>query len=380
MLKNTSHALYIHWPFCKKKCPYCDFNSHVRDTVNEAAWHNALLAELKWYHAQADTRPLTSIFFGGGTPSLMPPKIAAALIEKAEDLFGFAADIEITLEANPTSTENAKLRDLRHAGVNRLSTGIQSLDLAALAFLGREHNVTEALQALELASSIFDRYSFDLIYALPQQTLAQWEAELTRALPFAGNHLSLYQLTIEQGTQFFHQHKAGKIVMPEEELAAEFYELTQSLMQAANMPAYEISNHAKPHGEAKHNVHIWRGQSYVGIGPGAHGRLDAADGTRYATLNHRSPEKWLSAVREYGHGNEAMEALDAPTIYQEQILMGLRLHEGLAIGTHIWPQPYLEALREEGLIHYNQNHLTPTSQGQLMLNALTQGLVENLIS
>ncbi len=374
-MPHNSHALYIHWPFCKKKCPYCDFNSHVRESVDEPAWHEALLSELRWYHAQAAKRPISSIFFGGGTPSLMPPSIANALIEEAEKLFGFTENIEITLEANPTSTENAKLKDLRSAGVNRLSTGIQSLRPEALKFLGREHSVHEALQALELAASIFDRYSFDLIYALPDQTVSSWETELQEALSYAGDHLSLYQLTIEQGTQFFHHHQSGKLVMPKEELLVEFYEATQAIMNAHNMPAYEVSNHARAGGAAKHNVHIWRGGSYLGVGAGAHGRLDKLDGTRISTRNLRSPEKYLA---QSPHGNEASEALNAADILEERILMGLRLTEGLNIKSSLWPASYLEALREEGLIEFTESQLIPTAKGQMVLNSLTQGLVENL--
>ncbi len=375
MSENTSHALYIHWPFCKKKCPYCDFNSHVREEVDESAWHKALLAELRWYHEKAAKRPLSSIFFGGGTPSLMPPSIAEALIAEAEKLFGFTPDIEITLEANPTSTENAKLQDLRSAGVNRLSTGIQSLKPEALEFLGREHSAEEALEALEMAARIFPRYSFDLIYALPNQTLNDWEKELQQALTYAGDHLSLYQLTIEAGTQFFHHHKSGKLVMPEEELTAEFYETTQAIMETRHMPAYEISNHAKAGGEAKHNVHIWRGQSYLGIGPGAHGRMEAADGNCYATYNLRSPESWLAQEH---HGNEIFEVVDELSHREEKILMGLRLREGLKIDTTLWPIVYLEALKEERLITFDAKQLIPTAQGRMVLNQLTQGLVDKL--
>lgn len=375
MLQN-SHALYIHWPFCKKKCPYCDFNSHVRDAVDEKSWHQALLQELRWYHAQADKRPVSSIFFGGGTPSLMPPFIAQALIDEAEKLFGFTDNVEITLEANPTSTENAKLKDLRSAGVNRLSTGIQSLRPEALKFLGREHSVAEGLQALEMAATIFDRYSFDLIYALPDQTIFGWEKELAEALIYAGDHLSLYQLTIEQGTQFYHHHQSGKLVMPKEELLVEFYEVTQSIMEAHEMPAYEISNHALKGGEAKHNVHIWRGGSYLGIGPGAHGRMDTTNRTRVATANVRSPEKWLAQSE---HGNERFETIDEQEILEERLLMGLRLREGINVRTTRWSSHYLDALKQEKLIEYDESHLTPTAKGRLVLNSLTQGLVENLL-
>ena len=375
-MPNT-HALYIHWPFCKKKCPYCDFNSHVRDDVDEPRWQQALLSELRWYHSQSSALPLSSIFFGGGTPSLMPPSIAQSMIEEAERLFGFTKDIEITLEANPTSVENSKLRDLRQAGVNRVSIGIQSLRSPSLKFLGREHSVNEATEALELAAHLFPRYSFDLIYALPNQTLDEWQKELEEALSYAGDHLSLYQLTIEAGTQFFHHHKSGKIIMPKEELTAEFYELTQQMMQHHNMPAYEISNHCTSGGQAKHNQHIWQGNSYLGIGPGAHGRMDAANGTRYATYNYRSPEKWLE---QSPHGNESYLPLTSQEKQEETILMGLRLREGLQIDTAHWPIEYLEALKQEGLITFKKDTLIPTSTGRLLLNQLTQGLVEHFSS
>lgn len=379
MAQNTrTHALYIHWPFCRKKCPYCDFNSHVRETVDEPAWHHALLAELNWYADQADTRPISSIFFGGGTPSLMPPTIAEALINQAEKHFGFTHDCEITLEANPTSAEMAKLSDLRQAGVNRLSLGVQSLDDNALAFLGREHSAAEAMQAFDSVGKLFDRYSFDLIYALPDQTLLEWEQELKRGLNHAGDHLSLYQLTIEQGTQFYHHHQSGKLVMPEESLLADFYDLTQSIMDAHQMPAYEISNHAKVAQKARHNVHIWRGGSYLGIGPGAHGRMETANGDRHATYNLRSPEAWLEAVKSGGHGNEIMRNLPQDERREERILMGLRLREGLRLSPENWPATYLEALVNEGLIHTNPSRIIPTAQGRMVLNSLTAGLVEHL--
>lgn len=370
-----SHAIYIHWPFCRKKCPYCDFNSHVRDTVDEAAWHEALLAELRWYHSKAEKRPISSIFFGGGTPSLMPPFIAEALISETERLFGFTDTIEITLEANPTSTEMQKLSVLKQAGVNRVSLGVQSLTNHALEFLGREHSASEALKAVEETANLFEHYSFDLIYGLPKQSLDGWQKELKEALRYAGKHLSLYQLTIEPNTQFFHHHQSGKLVMPEEEVRADFYEATQNIMNDAGLPAYEISNHAKAEHEARHNVHIWRGGSYLGIGPGAHGRMDAADGTRCATVNLRSPEKWLS---ESKHGGERLTPLTAHEILEEKILMGLRLNAGLSIDTQLWPSAYLEALCEEGLIYFTPSHITPTKQGQLLLNQLTSGLINIL--
>jgi oxygen-independent coproporphyrinogen-3 oxidase len=374
---NTSHALYIHWPFCKKKCPYCDFNSHVRKEIDEAAWEKALLSELSWTLDKAEKRPVSSIFFGGGTPSLMPPRIAEKLIEKAEYEFGLIENCEITLEANPTSVENQKLQVLREAGINRISIGVQSFKAEALQFLGREHSAEEALEAISLATNLFDRFSFDLIYALPEQSLKSWEEELRYALSLAGDHLSLYQLTIEPGTQFFHHHQSGKIHIPEASLAADFYQLTQQTMEAARMPAYEISNHAKPGQGSRHNIHIWRGGSYLGIGPGAHGRPDCKNGQRAASYSLRSPEKWLAHVAKKGHGNESFIILEGEEKQIERILMELRLTDGLQMESSHWPKSYLEALQEEGLITFTSRSITPTMKGNLLLNRLTHGLIDN---
>ncbi|MBL8665802.1 MAG: coproporphyrinogen III oxidase, partial [Candidatus Odyssella sp.] len=270
-------ALYVHWPFCLSKCPYCDFNSHVRERVEEARWQRAYLAELERAAAETPGRVVTSVFFGGGTPSLMPPETAAAILARIRALWPVAPDAEITLEANPGAAEAARFRAFRAAGVNRLSIGVQALDDAALKFLGRRHVAAEALAAVERAAGIFPRYSFDLIYARPGQSVAAWREELARALRFAGDHLSVYQLTIEPGTAFHTAHARGDFALPDEDTAADLYEATRDLLGAAGLAAYEISNHARPGGESRHNLAYWRYADYAGIGPGAHGRLTLGD-------------------------------------------------------------------------------------------------------
>jgi putative oxygen-independent coproporphyrinogen III oxidase len=321
-------ALYVHWPFCKSKCPYCDFNSHVRDAVEQERWRKALLAELDHAAAETPGRRVDSIFFGGGTPSLMPPGTVAALLDRAASRWSLAAEVEVTLEANPTSVEAARFIELRAAGVNRLSLGVQALDDAALRFLGRGHDVSEALAALALARRHFARYSFDLIYARPGQTQAQWRAELARAAALAGDHLSVYQLTIEPGTAFAAAHARGDWRLPEDELAGALYEATQERLEAAGLAAYEISNHARSGGECRHNLAYWRYQDYVGIGPGAHGRI-TLDGVKHATRRRRAPETWLAAVEREGHGLEERVALAPEQRRAEMLMMGLRLAQGI---------------------------------------------------
>jgi oxygen-independent coproporphyrinogen-3 oxidase len=269
----TPLGVYIHWPFCKSKCPYCDFNSHVRDGIDQARWRNALLTELEHAAREAPGRRVETMFFGGGTPSLMEPETVGAVIARAKALWDTAADVEITLEANPTSVEAGRFAALAQAGVNRVSLGVQALDAAALRFLGREHSADEAVEAIKTARRDFARYSFDLIYARPGQTPEDWAAELERALALAGEHLSLYQLTVERGTRFFTDHARGAFILPDEDQAAAMFELTQVRMAAAGLPAYEISNHARPGAACRHNLIYWRYQDYVGIGPGAHGRF-----------------------------------------------------------------------------------------------------------
>jgi oxygen-independent coproporphyrinogen-3 oxidase len=319
-------ALYVHWPFCVSKCPYCDFNSHVRESVDQAVWREALLADLSYEASRTEGLRLSSIFFGGGTPSLMPPATVAALIEAAERHWGFAADIEITLEANPSSAEAARFADLAAAGVNRVSLGLQSLDDAALRFLGRAHDAAEGIAALATAQDKFARVSFDLIYALPEQTEAQWHDELARALSFGTGHLSLYQLTIEPGTRFAALAAKGALQAKDADEAASLYELTQEMTEAAGLPAYEISNHARLGEESRHNLTYWRYGAYAGIGAGAHGRRAGA-----STRRHRKPENFLSALARNGHGIEEEAPVLPDDAAVEALLMGLRLREGVPL-------------------------------------------------
>ncbi|MDZ4306412.1 radical SAM family heme chaperone HemW [Allopontixanthobacter sp.] len=319
-----ARALYIHWPFCLKKCPYCDFNSHVRSGVDVAAWQRALLADMRHEAQIASGEPLQSIFFGGGTPSLMPPGLVGALLDEAERLWGFASGIEITLEANPSSVEASKFADLASAGVGRVSLGLQALDDAALKFLGRLHGVEEGLAALDVAQRHFRRVSCDLIYALPGQTVEDWHGELTRALGFGTDHLSLYQLTIEPGTRFATDVRRGAFAPLEDDPAADLFALTRELTDAAGIPAYEISNHARPGEQSRHNLTYWRYQDYCGIGPGAHGRRGGM-----ATVRQKKPENFLAAVGNNGSGISESRALEAREQAAEALLMGLRLAEGV---------------------------------------------------
>ena len=326
-------ALYIHWPFCVTKCPYCDFNSHVRAGVDEGAWQAALLADLAYEARVTAGHRLVSIFFGGGTPSLMPPRTAAALIEAARRHWPSEAGMEITLEANPSSVEAARFADFAAAGVNRVSLGVQALDDAALRLLGRPHNLAEGLAAIDLAQRHFPRASFDLIHSRPGQTAAEWRRELARALSFGTGHLSAYPLTIEEGTRFHSLHRQGLLHLPGEEEAAEMFELTGELAGAAGLPLYEISNHARPGEESRHNLAYWRYESYVGIGPGAHGRRSSLnqDGRRNgnATVRIRRPEAWIEAVRAQGHGMEQETPIAPGEAAEEALLMGLRLADGI---------------------------------------------------
>ncbi|MBX9797546.1 radical SAM family heme chaperone HemW [Sphingomonas sp.] len=371
-------ALYVHWPFCVSKCPYCDFNSHVRAAVDQHRWRAALLADLA-HEAGRTTGPLSSIFFGGGTPSLMPPATVAALIEAAEQAWGFAPGIEITLEANPSSVEAARFADLAAAGVNRVSLGLQALDDAALAHLGRAHGVAEGLAALDTAQAAFGRVSFDLIYARPGQSAAAWEAELTRALSFGTEHLSLYQLTIEPGTRFATEAAAGRLTLPGEDDAAGLFELTRGVTAAAGLPAYEVSNHARPGAESRHNLTYWRYGDYAGIGPGAHGRRGGL-----ATLRHKKPENWLAAIDRRGDGLESETALSPRERMHEALVMGLRLDAGIdlarvaALGGVAVDEAIdtgaARLLTAEGLIDQHGTHLRATGAGMLVLNAVIAAL------
>ena len=373
-------ALYIHWPFCAAKCPYCDFNSHVRERVDHAAFAAALRAELSREASRVGRRPLASIFFGGGTPSLMRPETVAALIEDATRLFDPLPDIEVTLEANPTSVEREKLRSFRSAGVNRISLGVQALDPTALTFLGRKHDVPEAFRALEFAREIFPRLSFDLIYARPGQQEAAWRAELRQALALAADHLSLYQLTIEPGTQFAALHGRGAFTLPEGEAAAQLYAATEEEAARFGLARYEVSNYAKPGAESRHNLAYWRYGDYLGIGAGAHQRITLADGSLLAARRHRAPEEWLARVERDGHAIVEEEALSPRDRAREALLMGLRLAEGIdparitARSTLPFDQTVdadmLDTLEEKGLLAWRDGRLVATPDGLLRLDAL----------
>ena len=322
-------AVYVHWPFCLSKCPYCDFNSHVRQGgIDEARFAAAFVAEIAATATRIGPRTVSTVFFGGGTPSLMDPGTVTAVLDAIGTHWTLAADAEITLEANPTSVEAARFRGYRAAGVNRVSLGVQSLDDAVLRQLGRLHTAREALDAVAVARAIFDRISFDLIYARPSQTVAAWGDELARALAEAGEHLSLYQLTIEPETPFAALHAAGKLAIPDDDLGRDLYDLTLDRCAAAGLPAYEVSNHARPGAECRHNLVYWRYGEYAGIGPGAHGRL-MVDGARRATATEKRPESWLMRVESLGHGVTVDDALTRDEQADEFLLMGLRLAEGI---------------------------------------------------
>jgi oxygen-independent coproporphyrinogen-3 oxidase len=369
-------GVYVHWPFCRAKCPYCDFNSHVRHGgIDEARFLAAYLAELRHFAALAPERRVSSLFFGGGTPSLMRPNTVAAILDAVALHWALDSNAEITLEANPTSVEAENFAGYRAAGVNRLSLGVQALDDQSLKALGRQHTADEALAALALAKRHFGRVSFDLIYAREGQTERAWREELSRALDHASDHLSLYQLTIEEGTPFAARHAAGTLHVPEGGEARAMYLLTQELCEAAGLPAYEISNHARPGAESRHNLIYWRGHDYAGIGPGAHSRVTVR-GAKRAFSTIKSPEAWLAQAEASGHGIESDEALDAAEVADEYLLMGLRLSEGIdlarhaAIGGPPLDERRIEALAHQGLIERGGERLAATPKGRLVLNRL----------
>jgi len=384
-------AVYIHWPFCKSKCPYCDFNSHVRDRVEQDRWKAALLRELDSMAAHIKGRRVSSIFFGGGTPSLMPPDTAQALIERVYALLPTDDNMEITLEANPTSVETGTFKDFKKAGINRVSLGVQSLQAKELAFLGREHSVGEALAAIDLARTTFDRYSFDLIYARPGQTLATWETELTEALRYVDGHMSLYQLTIEENTAFHHAYAKGGFTLPNEEEAEGLYRLTEELMAARGLLAYEVSNYAKPGQESRHNLAYWKGYDYIGVGPGAHGRItmDATDedslSTRIATQTLKSPERWLEQVERAGHAADVWQKVEPEEEIEERLMMGLRLRAGISYDmfeeqTGFDLRPFINQSRQafyvhKGLLADDPDRLRTTLNGRLVLGTLTADLL-----
>ncbi|HET9018154.1 MAG TPA: radical SAM family heme chaperone HemW [Acetobacteraceae bacterium] len=377
-------ALYIHWPFCRAKCPYCDFNSHVRERIDQARFAAALRRELAWEAARLGRRPLASIFFGGGTPSLMAPETVAALIADAQRLFAPLPGMEITLEANPTSVEAARLAAFRDAGVNRVSLGVQSLDDAALQRLGRQHSAAQARAALTLAQNLFPRTSFDLIYARPGQTPADWRAELRAALTLAADHLSLYQLTIEPGTAYATQHARGEIVLPDDDTAATLYDATAEEAARFGLLPYEVSNYARPGGESRHNLVYWRYGDYAGIGPGAHGRVTLG-GALLATRRHRAPEAWAERVERDGHGTTGETPVAEQDRAREMLLMGLRLAEGVAesrfaartgrsLDSALDPDILARAI-EAGYLDRDVTRLRATAEGRKRLDALLPMLV-----
>ncbi len=371
---DPGFAVYVHWPFCLSKCPYCDFNSHVRDNVDQARWRAALLAEIDATAAETGKRRVQSIFFGGGTPSLMPPETVGAVIDRIAARWLLDADAEITLEANPTSVEAAKLAGFAAAGVNRVSLGVQALNDRDLKFLGRGHSADEACKAVDLARGFFARLSFDLIYARPGQTTAQWEAELRAAIAMAADHLSLYQLTIEPGTGFEGAVKRGQFTPMQGDLAADLYELTQEICGAHGLPAYEISNHARPGAGSRHNLIYWRYGEYAGIGPGAHGRLHQ-NGAVYATANFRKPERWLE------DGRETCQALSGRDQSVEMLMMGLRLSEGVSMprfaalaGAPLAPENLTELVAQD-LLQQAGDRIMATAKGRLLLDGVLAKLL-----
>ncbi|MDP2330063.1 MAG: radical SAM family heme chaperone HemW [Reyranella sp.] len=381
-------GVYVHWPFCKSKCPYCDFNSHVREGVEQARWRDALLKELEHAAREAPGRRVETIFFGGGTPSLMAPETVGAVIARVKSLWDSAPDLEVTLEANPTSVEAGRFAALAEAGVNRVSLGVQALDAQSLKFLGREHSTDEALDALDTARRHFARYSFDLIYARPGQTPEAWTAELERALVLAGEHLSLYQLTIERGTRFFTDHARGAFVLPDEDAAAAMFEATQARLAAAGLPAYEISNHARPGAACRHNLIYWRYQDYVGIGPGAHGRFaegETQDPRKRATRRASGPEAWLDAVERAGHGTAESSVVAGRDLVEEALMMGLRLADGIDRATFAsvtgadpvaaLGEAKLAPLIAAGFLEIRPDRFRATAAGRQRLTALLERLI-----
>jgi len=368
-------AIYIHWPFCEAKCPYCDFNSHVSRNIDQSAWKAAYLSELDRYAIETPNRTVTSLFFGGGTPSLMDPDTVAEVIAKIRSLWPVANDLEITLEANPGSVEASRFKAYRDGGVSRISMGIQALNDTDLRRLGRIHTVSEALAAFDTARNTFERVSFDLMYARQNQTLDQWEAELKQALSLSIDHLSLYQLTIEDGTAFGDRYAVGKLRgLPDENLGADMFDLTQDLCAAAGMPAYEVSNHASDSAQSRHNLIYWRYGDYLGIGPGAHGRL-TKDGQRHATVCYTNPKRWLDAV-DARNPEQSWDLLTREDEATEFLLMGLRLREGIDLDRYamLAQQPLDPAavvhLSELGMVRTQDRRLIVTDQGFKVLNSV----------
>lgn len=378
--QNGGFGLYFHWPFCQSKCPYCDFNSHVSGAVDQEAWGAAFLSEIDRVSAETSGRLVQSIYFGGGTPSLMEPSLVGKILDRVRLRWSLSNDVEITLEANPSSVEIAKFRDFRATGVNRVSLGVQSLREDDLRRLGRLHSVTDAKRAIDVAQSVFDRTSFDLIYARQDQTLADWECELAEGLALANGHLSLYQLTIEQGTAFGDRYNAGKLRgLPNDDLGADMYFLTQDMTSAAGLPAYEVSNHARTGMESRHNQIYWRYGDYAGIGPGAHARL-TVDGQKFAIDTPLAPNKWLAQVNETGHGENTRTALSKQDQALEYLMMGLRIGDGVTLSriTCLLDDVFYNKIKylvDDGLIETDNGRLIVTRDGRPLINAIVKDLL-----
>ena len=376
--KRAGFGIYIHWPFCEAKCPYCDFNSHVTSEIDEEAWANAYIAELNKSYQVTSNKKLSSIFFGGGTPSLMSTETANKIIHHIRSLWKLSENLEVTLEANPSSVESSKFSEYKSAGINRVSIGVQSLDNTSLKYLGRLHTAEDARKAVDVAKSTFERVSFDLIYSRQSQSISDWEAELLEALSLGINHMSLYQLTIEDGTPFGDRLKIGKLPgLPSDDKSADMYYVTQDIMEAHNFPQYEISNHASPGEASKHNLIYWRGGDYVGIGPGAHGRY-YKEKQRIATVRTKDPSAWLSQVKKQGHGEESNLSVSNSDEALEYLLMAARLSEGIDLN-------FLESLDLNALNHKKLNDLTAakffyTSNNRLFINPSGRAVLNSILT
>ena len=379
-----SFGVYVHWPFCLSKCPYCDFNSHVHDKIDHKQWAKSYLREIEYIAEMTKGRKVETVFFGGGTPSLMEPETVHEILSAIQKHWDVLPNWEVTLEANPTSSEAEKFKAFKQAGVNRLSLGIQSLREDDLKFLGRTHDISQAKGAIELAANTFDRFSFDLIYARPQQTVEQWIAELKEALAMTVGHISLYQLTIEKNTPFFIRHARGEFKVPEEELGADFYDATEEVMAQAGFESYEVSNYAKPGQQSRHNLIYWRYGDYAGAGPGAPGRL-TLDEKKYATRTHRAPDIWLERTLNNGHAHHEFEFIDHLQRLQEAMMMGLRLTEGVPVARleqeykgdifEVISKEKISKLQNEGLLIFDDGIIRATHTGRKCLNALLNYLL-----
>ena len=384
MFRPDQMGVYIHWPFCAAKCPYCDFNSHVRGDFDQEVWAQAYIKALEHYSELIPEKQVVSIFFGGGTPSLMKSETVGSIIDTIQKNWRISNDLEVTLEANPTSVEINKFKGFYDVGVNRVSLGVQAFNDAELKFLGREHSVDEALRAIEIAGQVFDRYSFDLIYARPNQTLEQWEEELKRAADYARGHLSLYQLTIERNTPFYMRHSRGEFKIPDDVQGADFYQVTQDILEGAGLPAYEVSNHAAAGQECRHNLLYWHMADYIGVGAGAHGRfMNGAE--KFASRDHSAPDVWLKRVQEQGHGAHPFEKLTAEDRFIEGLFMGLRLRDGISMVelekrtglslSDVVDLQKLDTVINEGWVIKTDETLYLTREGLLRLNALIPFIV-----